>query len=139
MTRLGVAAIRATPHGHASVHWALHEVVSRDAVQKGGYVGPDKLTFHFSSGALTPEQKRGVEKLVNEKIAENVPVSWKEIPYGEAKKRSNIQQFFGNKSGDVVRVVQIGGEPRKAEWLFDGALRWHPCAGDRRHRIIPDN
>jgi alanyl-tRNA synthetase len=93
------------------LHWALHEIVSRDAAQKGSYVGPDKLTFDFSSAALTPQQKRDVEKLVNEKIAENAPVSWREIPYAEAQKRSDIQQFFGDKYGDVVRVVQIGGEP----------------------------
>jgi alanyl-tRNA synthetase len=93
------------------LHWALHEVVSRDAAQKGSYVGPDKLTFDFSSTALTPKQKRDVEKLVNEKIGENVPVSWTEIPYPDAKKRSDIQQFFGDKYGDVVRVVQIGGDP----------------------------
>jgi alanyl-tRNA synthetase len=94
------------------LHWALHEVVSRDAAQKGSYVGPDKLTFDFSSTALTSSQKRDVEKLVNEKIAENVPVSWTEIPYAEAKKRSDIQQFFGDKYGDTVRVVQIGGEAK---------------------------
>jgi len=103
--------------GHHTVthllHWALHEVVSRDATQKGSYVGPDKLTFDFSSAALTPEQKRDVEKLVNEKIAENAPVSWTEIPYAEAKKRKEIRQFFGEKYGDKVRVVQIGGEPQK--------------------------
>src|SRR6202022_4637307 len=87
------------------VHWALHEVVSRDATQKGSYVGPDKLTFDFSSAALTPQQKHDVEKLVNEKIAENVPVSWTEIPYAEAKKRKDIQQFFGAKDSADVRVV----------------------------------
>src|SRR5437588_75200 len=95
------------------LHWALHEVVSRDATQKGSYVGPDKLTFDFSSAALTPEQKHAVERLVNEKIAENAPVSWTEIPYAEAKKRKEIQQFFGEKYGDKVRVLQIGGEPKK--------------------------
>jgi alanyl-tRNA synthetase len=95
------------------LHWALHEVVSRDAAQKGSYVGPDKLTFDFSSAALTPQQKRDVEKLVNEKVAENAPVSWTEIPYDEARKRKEIQQFFGEKYGDKVRVVQIGGAPQK--------------------------
>jgi alanyl-tRNA synthetase/REP element-mobilizing transposase RayT len=102
--------------GHHTVthllHWALHEVVSRDASQKGSYVGPDKLTFDFSSAPLTPEQKREVEKLVNEKIAENTPVSWTEIPYGEVKQRKDITQFFGEKYGDTVRVLQIGGAPR---------------------------
>jgi alanyl-tRNA synthetase len=102
--------------GHHTVthllHWALHEVVSRDASQKGSYVGPDKLTFDFSSAPLTPEQKRDVEKLVNEKIAENAPVSWTEIPFGEAKERKDIIQFFGEKYGDTVRVLQIGGAPQ---------------------------
>src|SRR5437773_7952659 len=69
------------------LHWALHEVVSRDATQKGSYVGPDKLTFDFSSAPLTKQQVRDVEKLVNEKIKENAPVSWTEISYAEAKKR----------------------------------------------------
>jgi alanyl-tRNA synthetase len=102
--------------GHHTVthllHWALHDVVSRDASQKGSYVGPDKLTFDFSSAPLTPQQKRNVEKLVNEKIAENAPVSWTEIPFAEAKQRKDIIQFFGEKYGDTVRVLQIGGAPR---------------------------
>jgi alanyl-tRNA synthetase len=102
--------------GHHTVthllHWALHEVVSPDASQKGSYVGPDKLTFDFSSAPLTPEQKRAVEKLVNEKIGENAPVSWTEIAFAEAKQRKDIIQFFGEKYGDTVRVLQIGGKPR---------------------------
>src|SRR5207247_7808816 len=102
--------------GHHTVthllHWALHEIVSPDATQKGSYVGPDKLTFDFSSAALTKQQVRDVEKLVNEKIAANASVSWTEIPYAEAKKRNDIIQFFGEKYGDTVRVLQIGGAPR---------------------------
>ena len=108
---------RATIERHHTVthllHWALHEVVSRDATQKGSYVGPEKLTFDFSSAALTKQQVREVEKLVNEKIAENAPVSWTEIPYPEAKQRTDIMQFFGDKYGDLVRVVQIGGSPNE--------------------------
>jgi alanyl-tRNA synthetase len=102
--------------GHHTVthllHWALHKVVSRDASQKGSYVGPDKLTFDFSSAPLTKQQVRVVEKLVNEKIIENAPVSWTEIPYADAKQRTDIIQFFGEKYGDRVRVLQIGGTPR---------------------------
>jgi alanyl-tRNA synthetase/REP element-mobilizing transposase RayT len=102
--------------GHHTVthllHWALHEVVSRDASQKGSYVGPDKLTFDFSSPPLTPQQRLDVENLVNEKISENAPVSWTEIPFAEAKQRKDIIQFFGEKYGDTVRVLQIGGTPR---------------------------
>jgi alanyl-tRNA synthetase/REP element-mobilizing transposase RayT len=95
------------------LHWALHEKVSKDARQKGSYVGPDKLTFDFSSAALSPEQKQNVETLVNERIRENAPVSWTEVPYAEAKQRPDIQQFFGDKYGEKVRVVQIGGKPNE--------------------------
>ena len=102
--------------GHHTVthllHWALHQIVSSDAAQKGSFVGPDKLTFDFSSAPLTPEQKRDVERLVNEKITENAPVSWTEIPFAEAKQRKDIIQFFGEKYGDTVRVLQIGGSVR---------------------------
>src|SRR4030095_10077411 len=69
------------------------------------------LTFDFSSAPLTKQQVRDVEKLVNEKIAENAPVSWKEIPYEEAKELKDIIQFFGEKYGDTVRVLQISGVP----------------------------
>jgi alanyl-tRNA synthetase len=102
--------------GHHTVthllHWALHQVVSRDASQKGSYVGPDKLTFDFSGAPLTKQQVRDVEKLVNQKITENAPVSWTEVPYADARKRTDIIQFFGEKYGDTVRVLQIGGAPR---------------------------
>jgi alanyl-tRNA synthetase len=53
-----------------------------------------------------------VEKLVKEKIEENAPVSWTEIRYADAKARKDIIQFFGEKYGDTVRVLQIGGAPR---------------------------
>jgi alanyl-tRNA synthetase len=92
------------------LHWALHEVVSADATQKGSYVGPDKLTFDFSSAALAPAQIADVEKLVNERILENGGVIWTEVPYAEVKGRKDIMQFFGEKYGDRVRVVQIGGK-----------------------------
>ena len=92
------------------LHWALHEVVSREAVQKGSYVGPDKLTFDFSSAALTPEQVAAVERLVNDKILENAPVSGSEIAYADVRGRGDVMQFFGDKYGDRVRVVQIGGK-----------------------------
>ncbi len=92
------------------LHWAIHEVVSREASQKGSFVGPDKLTFDFNSAPLTPSQVQDVERLVNERILENQMVSWIEVPYEEVKGRQEIQQFFGDKYGDHVRVVQIGGQ-----------------------------
>jgi alanine--tRNA ligase len=109
------AARRGAIQRHHSVthllHWALHEVASPDATQKGSYVGPEKLTFDFSSAPLTPAQVSDVEKLVNERILENTGIAWNEFPYAEVKGRKDIMQFFGEKYGDVVRVVQIGGKP----------------------------
>jgi alanyl-tRNA synthetase len=90
------------------LHWALHEVVSQDASQKGSYVGPDKLTFDFSSTALTPQQVADVENLVNERILENAGVTWTEVAYADVKGRKDVMQFFGEKYGDKVRLVQIG-------------------------------
>lgn len=90
-------------------HWALHQVTSPDASQKGSYVGPDKLTFDFNSQALTAQQVTDIETLVNERILENTVVSWTEVPHNEVASRSDIIQFFGDKYGDAVRVVQIGG------------------------------
>jgi alanyl-tRNA synthetase len=62
------------------LHWALHEVASREASQKGSFVGPDKLTFDFNSAPLTPTQVADIERLVNERIVENAGVSWTEVP-----------------------------------------------------------
>jgi alanyl-tRNA synthetase len=90
-------------------HWALHEVVSLEASQKGSFVGPEKLTFDFNSAPLTPGQISDIEKLVNERILENVGVSWTEVAYADVKNRKDVMQFFGDKYGDRVRVVQIGG------------------------------
>ena len=92
------------------LHWALHEVASKEASQKGSFVGPDKLTFDFNSAPLTPAQVADIEKLVNERIVENAGVSWTEVLHNDVKGRKDVMQFFGDKYGDTVRVVQIGGE-----------------------------
>ena len=107
------AGRRAAIQRHHSVthllHWALHEAVSPDATQKGSFVGPEKLTFDFNHQALTPAQVRDIERLVNERIVENAVVSWTEVPYADVRGRGDIMQFFGDKYGETVRVVQIGG------------------------------
>nr|WP_232289520.1 alanine--tRNA ligase [Verrucomicrobium spinosum] len=92
------------------MHWALHEVVSKEATQKGSFVGPDKLTFDFNSAALTAAQLADIERLVNERIVANDVVSWDELPYAEVKSNPGIMQLFGEKYGDKVRVVQVGGQ-----------------------------
>ncbi len=93
------------------LHWALHEVVSRDATQKGSFVNEEKLTFDFNSLPLTSEQISSLERLVNQRILANSPVFWQERPYAEIKGRPEVMQFFGEKYGETVRIVQIGGSP----------------------------
>ena len=93
------------------LHWALHEVASREATQKGSAVGPDKLTFDFNSQPLTPVQVADIEKLVNERILENAPVTWLNVKHNHVKDRKDVMQLFGDKYGEWVRVVQIGGKP----------------------------
>ena len=92
------------------LHWALHEVVSTDASQQGSSVSPDRLRFDFNSKALTPEQIEAMEEKVNTCIQNGESVSWIEVPHADVKGRDDVMQFFGDKYGDLVRVVQIGGE-----------------------------
>jgi alanyl-tRNA synthetase len=97
-------------------HWALHQVVSPDATQQGSLVAPDRLRFDFNSAAVTQEQLAKIEAEVNQCIRANDPVSISEVPQSEVKGRSGIMQFFGDKYGDKVRVVQVGGKAG----AFDG-------------------
>ena len=106
------------------LHWALHEVVSKEASQKGSAVAPDKLTFDFNGQALTAGQVADIERLVNERILANESVSWKEVKLAEVKGRPDIMQFFGDKYGETVRVVQVGG---KAQALNGWSMEL--CAG----------
>ena len=91
------------------LHWAIHKVISPDASQQGSSVSPDRLTFDFNSKAVTPEQIEVIEEKVNSAIKADDTVSWVEVPHPEVKGREDIMQFFGDKYGDLVRVVQIGG------------------------------
>ena len=91
------------------LHWAIHKIISPDASQQGSSVSPDRLTFDFNSKAVTPEQIEAIEKKVNSAIKADDTVSWVEVPHSKVKDREDIMQFFGDKYGDLVRVVQIGG------------------------------
>ncbi|MCB1228461.1 MAG: alanine--tRNA ligase, partial [Verrucomicrobiales bacterium] len=82
------------------------------ATQKGSSVTPDKLTFDFNSAALTAGQIADIEKLVNERVVANDPVSWIEVPYADVQAREDVMQLFGEKYPENVRVVQIGGKPQ---------------------------
>ncbi|MGF0069426.1 alanine--tRNA ligase [Candidatus Spyradosoma sp. SGI.093] len=106
---------RAIERNHTAthlLHYALHSVVGKDVSQKGSFVSDEKLTFDFNSAALTPAQVAEVERTVNELVLADNVVSWTEIPHEQAKENANIMQFFGDKYGDVVRVIQVGGNAR---------------------------
>jgi alanyl-tRNA synthetase len=92
------------------LHWALHEVVSKDAAQQGSSVDENRLRFDFNSAAVTPEQLAEMEEMVNGAIKQGLTVSWIEVKHADIKGRADIMQFFGDKYGETVRVVQIGGE-----------------------------
>ena len=93
------------------LHWALHEVISVDASQQGSSVSTARLRFDFNSKALSTEQLSSMESMVNERIAKGDDIFWQEKTYNDVKGRQDIMQFFGDKYGNQVRVVQIGGEP----------------------------
>jgi alanyl-tRNA synthetase len=91
------------------VHWALRTVLGEHVEQRGSKVKPDEFTFDFAhTGPMTDEQKAEVERLVNERVYADLPVRWNELSIAEAKKLPGVRAFFGDKYGDVVRVVEVG-------------------------------
>ena len=94
------------------LHWALHEIVSPEATQQGSLVAEDRLRFDFTSSAVSAEQVAALEEQVNARIEASEAVSWQEVPFEKVQGREDIMQFFGDKYGNKVRVVQIGGEPQ---------------------------
>jgi alanyl-tRNA synthetase len=98
------------PHhsGTHLVHKALQEVLGPDATQAGSLVAPDRLRFDFRfPRALTPDEIRDVQDRVNAAIWANLPVRTKVEPY-ELAIQEGAMALFGEKYGDLVRVVSIG-------------------------------
>jgi alanyl-tRNA synthetase len=93
------------------LHAALRQVLGKHVTQAGSYVGPDRLRFDFTHGqAMTEEQKSEVERIVNEKALENLPVTiYRDLPIKEAK-AMGAMALFGEKYGEFVRLVQVGDE-----------------------------
>ncbi|MBO7335949.1 MAG: alanine--tRNA ligase, partial [Lachnospiraceae bacterium] len=101
-----------TAKNHTATHIlqeALREVLGDHVEQKGSLVNAERLRFDFSHGAaVTKEELEKVEAIVNKKIAERIDVVTKELPIEEARK-TGAKALFGEKYGDIVRVVDIGG------------------------------
>jgi alanyl-tRNA synthetase len=91
------------------VHEALRRVLGPHVQQQGSLVAPDHLRFDFPHfGRITPAELRAVEEMVNQRIADDIPVhTAADLPIEQARKIPNVKMFFGEKYGSVVRVVFI--------------------------------
>ena len=100
-----------TCKNHSATHLmqkALREVLGTHVQQKGSYQDGERTRFDFSHfEAMTPEELSAVEKMVNEKIAENIPVKTAVMTADEAKK-TGAMALFDEKYGETVRVVSMG-------------------------------
>ena len=106
------AALRAkTCKNHSATHLlqkALREVLGTHVEQAGSYQDGERTRFDFSHfAAMTPEELEKVEKIVNDKIAEAIPVRTDVMTVDEAKK-TGAMALFGEKYGETVRVVSMG-------------------------------
>jgi alanyl-tRNA synthetase len=105
-----------TMANHTATHLlqaALREVLGDHVKQAGSAVRPDKLRFDFTHPtALTPEERERVERLVNEKVFEAIPVRTFVTTLDEAR-RLGAMALFGEKYGEYVRVVEIDGFSRE--------------------------
>jgi alanyl-tRNA synthetase len=91
------------------LHLALNTVLGSHIKQTGSFVESERFRFDFSHHkALSKEELRQIEDLVNQKIREDREIEAKVINYTEAQKDRSIKQFFGDKYGSNVRVISIG-------------------------------
>jgi len=100
--------IRRNHTGTHLLHWALRAVLGDHVKQAGSLVAPDRLRFDFNHyAAVSAEELERIEALANEQVLANAPVRVYETSQEEAKRLGAIA-FFGEKYGDVVRVVEAG-------------------------------
>jgi alanyl-tRNA synthetase len=95
------------------LHWALRAVLGKDVVQAGSYVGPDRLRFDYRyTGKVGEDELRRIQELCLLKITENQPVRYYTTTLEEARNLGAIM-LFGEKYGDLVRVVEVDGFSRE--------------------------
>src|ERR687893_2414761 len=95
------------------LHWALRAVLGKDVVQAGSYVGPDRLRFDYRfTGKVGEDDLRRIQELCLLKITENQPVRYYTTTLEEARELGAIM-LFGEKYGDLVRVVEVDGFSRE--------------------------
>jgi alanyl-tRNA synthetase len=95
------------------LHWALRTVLGKDVVQAGSYVGPDRLRFDYRyAGKVGEEELRRIQELSLQKITENQPVRYYTTTLEEARNLGAIM-LFGEKYGELVRVVEVDGFSRE--------------------------
>ncbi|MBM3942181.1 MAG: alanine--tRNA ligase [SAR202 cluster bacterium] len=91
------------------LHAALRAVLGSHVRQAGSHVAPERLRFDFSHvSPLSPLEVLSVQSLANEKVRDNLQVTYHETSYAQAV-REGALAFFGDRYGDVVRVVSMGG------------------------------
>jgi alanyl-tRNA synthetase len=91
------------------LHAALRQVLGDAVHQAGSLVSPDRLRFDFTHhGPVRPEHLAEVERIVNREVWRAQPVTWSEMPYAAARAKGAMA-LFGEKYGDVVRVVEVDG------------------------------
>lgn len=109
--RIDVGARRASERNHSATHLlhaALRQVLGSHVAQKGSLVSPDRLRFDFAHfEPIAAEQLREIERLVNHNIMMNFPVGTQQMDIDSAK-QMGAMALFGEKYGDVVRVVDMG-------------------------------
>ena len=106
-------AIRRNHTGTHLLHWALGEVLGPHVKQQGSLVGATELRFDFSHfGAMSAEEIAKVEELVNADVLESSPVVVREMSMAEAEAEGAVA-FFGEKYGEVVRVLDAGPHSRE--------------------------
>ncbi len=103
-------AIRANHSATHLLHLALKQVLGPHVAQKGSLVGPERLRFDFTHfHPMTEDEKRRVENKVNDEVRRNVDTRTEVMTFDEAKQVGAVA-LFGEKYGDRVRVLRIGGE-----------------------------